>query len=125
VVLEVTAMKVESRGKYAGVKVHLDANEAESLIKAASNLSDPKFYQADLISVAVPLKLAKKMGEQIKDLLKENPDLLKERTPEQVAAILAKESEKAGLQLNALKNGKDWKKIDPAKLEKALLHHVK
>lgn len=91
------------------------------LIDAASAVKVPLVAPS---VIQVPFNLARKMGQSIKDLLAEQPDLLKERTPEQIAAILAKESEKAGLQLNALKNGKDWKKIDPAKLEKALMHHV-
>mgnify|MGYP000573669633 CR=1 FL=1 len=41
------------------------------------------------------------------------------------AQILAKESEKAALQLAAAKKGADWKSVDPAKLEAALLKHVK
>ncbi len=57
-------------------------------------------------------------------ILKHEPHLLEARTPEQIAAILAKEREKAGMQLNALKNGKDWKKLDPALLKKALLKYV-
>ena len=114
-------MKVESRGKYGGVKVHLDPEECELLIKA---VGEGPFGT----SFALPLKhvnLALKMGKKIKDLLEENPELLKERTPEQVAAILAKESEKAALQLNAVKAGKNWAKVDPAKLQEALLKHVK
>lgn len=113
-------MKLESRGKYPGVKVHLDPEECEALLK----LAEANFMGYG-IEIKVPLSLASKMGKSIKDLLVEQPDLLKERTPEQIAAILAKESEKAGLQLNALKNGKDWKKIDPELLKGALLHHVK
>ncbi len=115
-------MKVESRGKYPGVKVHLDPEECEALLK----LTEISPYNKGQFTVIdVPLILARKMGKSIKELMAEQPELLKERTPEQIAAILAKESEKAGIQLNRLKNGKDWKKIEPEVLKKALLHHVK
>jgi hypothetical protein len=117
-------VKVESRGKYAGVKVHLDTEECEVLMGMADATAYPT-HAVVMTTFAVPLKLARKMGQSIKELLSEQPGLLKERTPEQIAAILAKESEKAGIQLNRLKNGKDWKKIEPEALKAALLHHVK
>lgn len=115
-------MKVESRGKYPGVKVHLDPEECQWLL----DLINKKVKALDApIHLQVTTSLAIHMGQSIRDLIKEQPALLEERTPEQIAAILAKESEKAGIQLNRLKNGKDWKKIEPEALKKALLHHVK
>lgn len=116
-------MKIEKRGKYAGVKIHLDAEECSKLIRAAE-IED--FRQANnLKPIVVPLKLAIQMGQEIRNLLKEEPNLLQDRSSEEVAAILAKEVEKAQMQLNAVKSGKKWQKVDPAELEKALLKHVK
>lgn len=117
-------MKVESRGKYPGVKLHLDPEECEVLMAVETTWINPN-APGSLTKIAIPLNLAMKMGKSIKELLKEQPELLEERTQEQIAAILAKETEKAGIQLNCLKNGKDWKKIDPSLLKAALLHHVK
>jgi hypothetical protein len=120
-------IKVERRGKYGGVKIHLDAEESKQLMDFSNDgnlVFDAIVASNSLIHLKMPLKLAMQMGKKINQLAEEDPDLLKDRTPEEVAAILAKESEKAGMQLNALKNGKDWKKVDPSSLKKALLKHV-
>jgi hypothetical protein len=121
-------IKVETRGKYAGVKIHLDVEECEALIEASKALTTiyPTEVAVGLKTISVPLKLAKQMGKEIAGLLEENPDLLKPRTPEQIAAILAKEVEKASMQLNAVKAGTKWdsKHLDKEKLKEALLKHV-
>lgn len=117
------SIKVETRGKYPGVKIHLDAEEAQQLIEACELI--PGHYEAQPTPVSQSFGITKKMGMKIKQLLAQEPHLLQERSPEQIAAILAKESEKAALQLEALKTGQDWKKIDPDKLQEALNKHVK
>lgn len=104
-------MKVEPRGKYGGVKVHLDSDECEMVMSSDSKIDLTNFAQ--------------KLGKKIKNLLEDEPDMLKDRTEEQVIAILAKESEKARLQLDEIERGKDWKKVDPSKLKSALLKHAK
>jgi hypothetical protein len=127
---EFTAMiKVETRGKYAGVKIHLDVEECEALMALHNDGNvafDAHAAGAKFKDLHVPLSLAQQMGKKISGLLDENPDLLKPRTPEQVAAILAKEVEKASMQLNAVKSGKKWesKHIDKEKLKEALLKHA-
>jgi hypothetical protein len=121
-------IKVETRGKYAGVKIHLDVEECEALVKLADDgkVSNFAVLAGTSKTIQVPFNLAYKMGKEIKDLLAENPDLLKPRTPEQIAAILAKEVEKASMQLNAVKSGKKWesKHLDKEKLKEALLKHA-
>lgn len=107
-------MKVESRGKYPGVKLHLEPEEVTTILEA-----EDFWHPVDEVE-----KLLSKMQAKLQGLLKQEPDLLKERTPEQVAAILAKEVEKAGMQLNAVKSGKMWQKVDQDKLQAALLKHV-
>jgi hypothetical protein len=114
-------VKVETRGKYPGVKVHLDPEECEALIEATKVVKMPLVAPS---VIQIPFNLARNMGAKIRDLLDEQPNLLQERTPEQIAAILAKDHEKAALQLNRLKNGKDWKKIEPEALKKALAHYT-
>lgn len=114
-------MKVESRGKYEGVKIHLDAEEAKILLQEVSML---KGAYGDEVNVKTPIGLARKMGLKIREKLKENPKLLEKRTDEEIAAILVKEVEKASLQLERVKSGKDWKKVNKEELEKALLKHV-
>jgi hypothetical protein len=120
-------MKVETRGKYPGVKIHLDAEECEKLMQASKDFGGHTIklhQQLGIQELVIPVSLACKMGKKIEELQQENPNLLKERTPEEIAAILAKEAEKAGMQLNQLKNGKDWKKVDSTKLEAAMLKHT-
>jgi hypothetical protein len=117
-------VKIESRGKYPGVKVHLEPEEVEVLLnfmKTAGSIDSTK----RLVSLNIIGPLAAKMGMKIQDLLAEDPTVLQPRTPEQIVAILAKESEKQRLQLEAMKSGKDWKKLDPVALETALLKHAK
>lgn len=116
-------MKVEPRGKFGGVKIHLDKEEVEVLLtKAPPNISE------ELSSKAIKLPgvfgLIAKMGKKIQALLQENPKLLEDRTDEEVIAILAKESEKSAMQLAIAKAGGKIDKVDPDKLQAALLKHV-
>lgn len=108
-------MKIEPRGKYPGVKVHLDEKECEELLQA---------YEGGYIKVNVPHFFGLKLAKQIKDLLAEEPDLLTPRTPEQVKAILAKEVEKAKMQLDQVNHGLSHAKVDKEALKKALLKHA-
>lgn len=114
-------MKVETRGKYPGVKLHLEPDEAKVLINYFDE--DACGHQLDVHDIA-PSTLALKMGKKIKDLLAHEPGLLDDRSPEQIAAILAKEAEKAALQLEAMKKGEDWKKINPKALQEAMNKHI-
>jgi hypothetical protein len=116
-------MKLETRGKYPGVKVHLDPDEVNIIldyfnIEAVGVYTGPG-HPADKIEA-----LLKKMNKELRKLQENEPTLLEERTPEQIAAILAKEAEAATLKLARMKEGKDWKKIDPDKLQAALNKHV-
>lgn len=85
-------MEIERRGKYAGVKVHLDKDEVEQLVENPTNIS---------------LKLQTKL----KAALKSDPGLLKDRTPEEIHATLSKEAAESKLKLEAIGKGIDWKKI--------------
>ena len=114
-------MKVEPRGKYAGVKVHLDGDEAKFLMEAfEAHSNDAKLQGIPKFGI-----FALKMGKKVRELLAEEPKLLEDRTDAEVAAILAKEAEKASLQLNAIKSGKKWQNIPKEDLESALLKHAK
>ena len=94
-------MKCEARGKYSGTKVHLDGEECKEIL----DFLDPNC----VFSAALPQKFVTKLGRKIKALLTEHPDLLKERTEEQVQAALLKDQKKIVQQLEALEKGKDWK----------------
>jgi hypothetical protein len=120
-------LKVETRGKYPGVKIHLDEKEAELLLSAQEGLEDYPLAPGGSLTKPynIVVSLSAKMGQKIKDLLAENPDLLKPRTPEQIKAILAKEAEKAALQLKTLNATGQFKELDKDALKSALLKHVK
>ena len=98
--------KIEPRGKYAGVKIHLNGEECQAILNWRTDWKSTG--EPDQI---LPRDLTRKMAKAIKDLMKENPDLLKDRTPEQVAASLAKDAEKIEKQQAALASKKDWKKV--------------
>jgi hypothetical protein len=112
-------VKVEKRGKYGGVKIHLDANECYTILGTTAPDADEH-----VILIVAPAIISK-MSRKITELLEEEPDLLADRTEEEIIAILAKESEKAALQLKQAKSGSDWKKVDPEKLKIELLKHAK
>lgn len=127
-------MKIEPRGKYAGVKIHLDGDECEELLAAVQD-DQVKGYQFSTKLAQGTMKkksqqlftvvaLGVQMASKIRNLQEEEPDLLKDRTPEQVKAILAKEVEKAKIQLDTLNAGGKITQIDKAALKKALLKHA-
>lgn len=119
-------IKIEKRGKYGGVKVHLDKEQCELLLslEKALNSQSPGDEAAEAIIDQVQ-DLVEKIASKIRKLLIEEPTLLEDRSTEEVIAILAKEKEKAELQLARAKSGKDIAKVDPEELKKALLKHVK
>ena len=104
-------MKIEKRGKYAGVKVHLEPEECEAFVAFAADAE-----KAGLMGKKIPVNmssfsLSAKLGKKIKNLMEDEPALLKERTPEEIQHELEVEYESAALKLKALAKGKDWKEI--------------
>lgn len=114
------SLKVETRGKYPGVKVHLDPDDCQSLMEWFEECSTKPTLKLGLAG-----KIAAKMGQKIKDLLVDQPDLFKEKTPEQLAAILIKEAEKPQLQLKHLKATGSLEHLNQDSLKTALLQYVK
>ena len=97
-------MKIEPRAKYAGVKVHLDGDEAGSFLKWA----DVKWSKDPNHSL---IQFASQLGEKIQHLIKEVPNLLEDRTEGQIKEALTGDQEKIERQLKALEKGKDWKQV--------------
>lgn len=107
-------MKIEKRGKYAGVKVHLDEKECEELIQIAllsGDMNYSPFPPENKGMVQIAFGFGQKLGKKIHALIEKEPDLLKERTPEQVQHELEVELESATLKIAAMKNGGNWKEI--------------
>lgn len=105
-------MKIERRGKYPGVKVHLDPEECEAFIKFA----DDKLTADHPISDAPPAKptyfsVSLKIGKKMKKIMADAPDFLSDRTPEQVKESLLKDHAKIQEQLKAMDEKKDWKTV--------------
>lgn len=57
------------------------------------------------------IKFAEKLGNKIDKLLVEHPNLLKERTEEEIQASMDHDLEKIEAQKSAMAKGKDWKKV--------------
>lgn len=111
-------MKIERRGKYPGVKVHLDGDEARRIMEDCADIdtSVKKLLklgsdgQIDVVQFLVTssehaTKLAKKIAKEFS----EYPSLFDERTEEEIHAELETEFKAAGDKLAAMKSGKDWK----------------
>lgn len=90
-------MKVEPRGKYAGVKIHLDREESEALLAACDEFDTPKMTI-----------ILHTFGRKIHQKMEEFPDLLEDKTEEQIAEALKLEQEKATLKLARIAEGKVW-----------------
>ena len=100
--------KAERRGKYPGVKVHLDDKECKLLLGQYAYRKKNGLTQG-VIDAA--LQFAKEVTKSIRELQTEHPDLLEERTPEQVKESLLKDQKKIVEQLSTMHSGKDWKSI--------------
>ena len=98
-------MKIEPRGKYAGVKVHLDGDEAMIFSRLWKNGKPDQAEPAKILSFAI------KLGGKINTLLKDMPNLLEDRTKEQIQEALLGDQAKIKKQLDAMKTGSDWKKV--------------
>ena len=97
---------VEPRPKKPGVKIHLDAPECQQLLDWLKLAKAGQAWDSEF-----QYQFTKQMARAITDLLKEHPDMLKDRTPEEVEAALKKDQAKITEQLQAMGNGMDWKKV--------------
>ena len=102
------SITIHPRGKYPGVKCHLDGEEAAEFL-AYYEANKKGIAEGELLSF--PPKFASKLGKKIAALIEEVPHLLEERTEEQIQEALKGDQEKIAKQLTALDKGKDWKKV--------------
>lgn len=86
-------MEIERRGKFPGIKVHLDKDEVEML---KSPDSQPA---RNLV-----MKLSKKISKQ----LIEDPSTLQQRSQDEIRTELETERDKAIEKLAKLSAGKQW-----------------
>ena len=105
-------MKIEKRGKYAGVKVHLDEAECQAILDHDPGLAHPQFpVLVKINTYTVSMHFHGTLRKKIIRLIAEEPDLLKDRTPEEVQHELEVEFESARQKLAAIQKGADWKEI--------------
>lgn len=93
-------MKVESRGKFPGAKVHLDSNECRSLIEWFTE------FENNTVGYDTENNMhffARKLGKKIRKSLTNNPKMLDERTPEEVLRAVEIELKKAQQRLDNMK----------------------
>lgn len=89
-------IKFERRGKYPGVKIHLDREECEKVLSGDKQVRKAVF---------------KDITEQLHEHIKKDPTLLEERTEEEIKATLMKEFVESEKKLAHIKDGLDWKKV--------------
>jgi hypothetical protein len=102
-------MKIEKRGKYPGVKVHLEPDECALLVgvKSVDMGHQPGVKNPSIVAA---FKFTAKLGEKIRKLQADEPDLLEERTLEQIREELELELRKAKEKLEKLNQGQIWNK---------------
>ena len=97
--------KAEPRGKYAGTKMHLDGTESQRLVNW---LEKYKLQPSAPLVITEAVEICKIQAKVIKNLLIEHPDMLEDRTQEQIEAALNKDLEKIQKQLQA---GDNWQLV--------------
>lgn len=102
-------MKIEKRGKYAGVKVHLEPDECEPFVKLVKDAASAGVaVQQDSPTY---FSLAFQLGKKINKLMADEPSLMSPRTEDEIKHELEVELESAQKKLAALTNNQDWKGI--------------
>lgn len=99
-------IKVERRGKYAGVKLHLEPKHCEVFRKWWEQVQAGQDFDTSKIE-----HLSEKIGALINELFMEDLTLYQDRTEEQVKETLMKEYVESEKKLTHIKEGLDWKKI--------------
>lgn len=95
-------MKIEPRGKFGGVKIHLDADEAQRFLDINPNIQSGT-------DIHFSWDFARSLREKTAKLLKQTPNLLQDKTDAEVATELNLEKTKAEKKLAAMAAGHNWK----------------
>ena len=86
-------MKLERRGKYPGVKVHLEPEECSAV--------------TDDVGICCP-PIIKKLRKLIKRAMKDDPSLFDDRTDDEIREELEVERDKSIEKLEKLNGGGKW-----------------
>lgn len=101
-------MTLERRGKYPGVKIHLDEVETRRVLDILFN---PQALTPTHPSTAAPahaFKFVAKMAKLIEKELVADPTLLDQRTIEEITLELTTERDKAIAKLAKIQEGQSW-----------------
>ena len=90
-------MKIERRGKYAGIKLHLDKGECLEIL--------------DTITLGLSAACLMRIREKIRKAITDDPTILDDRTEEEIHATLSKEAIESKLKLEKMGLKEDWKKV--------------
>lgn len=102
-------MEIERRGKYPGVKVHLNPEEIEA-VKALSVILATKsaWEPGNTLLTKSGRKLVIKIAEKIAEELAADPLLLAPRNEEDIRTVLIKERDSAIAKLAKMDQGVAW-----------------
>lgn len=112
-------MKIERRGKFPGVKVHLDGEEAKRIMEDLAE-ADPdmdvltKAFKkagcdaADIQGILTSIEHTTKLAKKIRKEFISYPTLFVERTEEEIKEELETELKAAGDKLALIEQGKKW-----------------
>lgn len=89
-------MKIERRGKYAGIKLHLDREEC-------LKITSPNPFVRD--------KMLWEIRDKVRDAITDDPTILDDRSEEEIHATLSKEAIESKLKLEKMGLKEDWKKV--------------
>lgn len=110
-------MKIEPRGKFGGIKVHLDAAETtEFLDRYKKHREAILTGQVTQAPQTFNFDFSINLGKRIYKLIKEFPDLLDDKSEEKVKIELLLEKEKSEKKLALLASGQKWDKAKGIKL---------
>lgn len=113
-------MKIERRGKFPGVKVHLDGEEAKRIMedlqpligfdvkKLAKNWKSLGQDSSDIQGAVTALEHGTKLAKKIAKEFASYPSLFDERTEEEIKEELETELKAAGDKLALIEQGKKW-----------------
>ena len=100
--------KADRRGKYPGCKVHFDEKDCQEFLEWHKKWKSGTTGENSHIEA---VNFCRKIAKTIKTVMAEHPDVLKERTEEQVRESLLKDQSKIEEQLATMKSGADWKAV--------------
>ena len=99
--------KSDKRAKYKGTKLHFDEADCQEYLDWYAKYSSDTLQDGNPEAVLFCRRIAK----TLRVLLEEHPDLLEERTEEQIQEALLSDKKKIEEQLQVIAKKGDWKVV--------------